>query len=89
MLQSDTIDHVHHMLVYKCHDFVNMSAANSSDVCSNVHAEAIFCRTNLLIGGWAIGAGVRILLTFYNLLYGVCLLYIAIRLYWILFIHNI
>ena len=59
MLHPDTMDHVHHMLVYKCHDFVNMSAADANDVCDDVHAEASSCRANLLIGGWAVGAGVR------------------------------
>ena len=59
MLNPDTIEHVHHMLVYKCHDFMNMSAANSNDVCNNVHAEASLCRANLLIGGWAVGAEVK------------------------------
>ena len=61
MLQPDTIEHVHHMLVYKCHDFMNISAANASDVCDDVHAEARLCQSNLLISGWAVGAGVRII----------------------------
>ena len=59
MLQPDTIDHVHHMLVYKCHDLTNSPAANNSDECSDVHAEARYCYANLLIGGWAVGAGVK------------------------------
>ena len=59
MLQPDNIDHVHHMLVYKCHDFPNGTAANISDECANVHAEARLCYDNLLIGGWAVGAGVK------------------------------
>ena len=57
MLQENTSDHVHHMLIYKCGDLTD--GANSSDECDNVHAEARLCRRNLLIGGWAVGAGVR------------------------------
>ena len=47
------------MLIYKCNDLTNSSGANNSDECENVHAEARLCRRNLLIGGWAVGAGVR------------------------------
>ena len=60
MLQANTSDHVHHILIYKCDDLTNSSAANTSDVCDDVHPEADRCRANLLIGGWAVGAGVRI-----------------------------
>ena len=59
MLHPDTIDHVHHMLVYKCHDLTNTSGANINDVCDNVHEEVNYCYANVLIGGWAVGAGVR------------------------------
>ena len=59
MLQLNTSDRVHHMLVYKCHDFPNRTAANISDECDNVHAEASLCRDNVLISGWAVGAGVK------------------------------
>ena len=60
MLQANTSDHIHHILIYKCDDLTNSSAANTSDVCDDVHPEADRCRVNLLIGGWAVGAGVRI-----------------------------
>ena len=53
------MDHVHHMLVYKCHDLTNSPGANNSDECSDVHAEARYCYLNLLIAGWAVGAGVK------------------------------
>ena len=59
MLQPNTTDHVHHMLVYKCHNFTDSTAVNSNGECEDVHAEARYCRANLLIAGWAIGAGVR------------------------------
>ena len=54
----NTSDHVHHLLVYKCHNFRDSSAANESNMCHQVHEEARFCRANLLIAGWAVGAGV-------------------------------
>ena len=66
MLQPDTIDHVHHMLVYKCHDLTGSPAANSSDECHSVHEEATYCYANLLIGGWAVGAGVRNVVCVYD-----------------------
>ena len=47
------------MLIYKCDDLTNSPGANSSDVCDEVHEEARRCTRNLLIGGWAVGAGVR------------------------------
>ena len=47
------------MLVYKCMDLTNSSAANTSAPCHSVHEEANACRGNLLIAGWAVGAGVR------------------------------
>ena len=59
VLQSNTSNHVHHMLVYKCHDLTNSGAANSNSECEELHAEARYCRANLLIAGWAVGAGVR------------------------------
>ena len=59
MLQQSTADRVHHMLIYKCHDLTNSTAANNSAECENVHPEARYCRANLLIAGWAVGAGVR------------------------------
>ena len=58
LLQENTSDHVHHILVYKCDDLTNSSGANSSDVCEELHAEARRCRINLLIAGWAVGAQV-------------------------------
>ena len=61
MLQPNTSDHVHHILVYKCHDLTGTPAASSSDVCSDIHEEAIACQGDLLIAGWAIGGGVRII----------------------------
>ena len=47
------------MLVYKCRDLTNSSAATTSAPCHSVHEEANACRGNLLVAGWAIGAGVR------------------------------
>ena len=66
MLQADTMDHVHHMLVYKCHDLTSSPAANISDVCDNVHPEITYCYANVLIGGWAVGAGVRNIVCVYD-----------------------
>ena len=59
LLQENTSNHVHHILVYKCDDLTDSPAANSSDVCEELHAEARRCRINLLIAGWAVGAQVR------------------------------
>ena len=59
LLQGNTSDHVHHMLIYKCSDLTNSSAATSSSICDHLHEEADACRSSLLIGGWAVGAGVR------------------------------
>ena len=47
------------MLVYKCLDLTNSPAATASGPCHSVHEEANACRGNLLIAGWAVGAGVR------------------------------
>ena len=60
LLQPNTSERVHHILIYKCHDLTNSTAANTSDFCDDIHPEADLCRLNLLIGGWAVGAGVRI-----------------------------
>ena len=59
VLQENTSDHVHHILVYKCDDLTDSPLANSSDVCTVLHEEGRRCRRNLLISGWAVGAGVR------------------------------
>ena len=47
------------MLVYKCLDLTNSTAANASGPCRSIHEEAQACLGNLLIAGWAVGAGVR------------------------------
>jgi len=59
VLQASTANHVHHMLIYKCRDLTGSPAANVSGPCYSVHPEAQACRGNLLIAGWAVGAGVR------------------------------
>ena len=47
------------MLVYKCRNLTNTPAATASGPCHTVHEEARACLGNLLIAGWAVGAGVR------------------------------
>jgi len=59
MISSDTTAHVHHMLVYKCSDLTSIVGANNADgPCHSIHEEARDCQDNLLIAGWAVGAGV-------------------------------
>ena len=53
------MDHVHHMLVYRCADLTNSSAASTNEPCHSIPSEAQACRANILLGAWAIGAEVR------------------------------
>jgi len=47
------------MLLYKCSDLTAILGANNADgPCFSIHDEARDCRANLLIAGWAVGAGV-------------------------------
>ena len=55
----NTSDHVHHILVYKCREFRDSSAANENNVCRQIHEKAERCPNSLLIAGWAVGGGVR------------------------------
>ena len=66
------------MLIYKCDDLTDSAGANSSDVCDDVHAEAEKCRRNLLIGGWAVGAGVRHIYAYLCNVYHVILLCLCV-----------
>ena len=62
VIQINNIDHVHHILVYKCHNLTNTAGEDNSAPCRQVHEEAIRCYYNVLIAGWAVGGGVRKLL---------------------------
>ena len=59
LIQMNTSDHLHHLLIYKCDDLTNSPAATTSGVCHSIHEEASACRTNLLVAGWGVGGGVR------------------------------
>ena len=64
---------MHHILIYKCYDLTDRPGANSSDVC-DAHAEVHRCRSNLLLAGWAVGAGVRHICAYLCNVYHVILL---------------
>ena len=59
VIEIDNIDHVHHILIYKCHDLTGTPGANASAPCYQVHEEARRCYFSVLIAGWAVGGGVR------------------------------
>ena len=56
VITSETTAHVHHMLIYKCKDLTEANVTNGP--CHTIHQEARDCRNNLLVAGWAVGAGV-------------------------------
>ena len=62
MISSSNVRHVHHILVYKCAELTTPDSKNANGPCDDIHEEASDCKRNLLIAGWAVGAGVCVVL---------------------------